>query len=80
MIPFMNFNHRNFQHMFENLVAFFATTLFYQLFPDWMIRRFLPQKLISMLFPKLYFVYDVISDFYAFTIYKVKQHEDSLGL
>jgi len=66
-------------HMFDNLVTLFAIGLYHQLFPDWMIKRDLPRKLVSLFSKNLYSVRDVIwGEFYPFIIHKIKQHEDNL--
>ena len=66
--------------IFGNFNGFFLVNLWPAMFPDWMIRKDIPRKILELLVPKAYTSRDIIiGKFLPFVMKKLKQHEKNIG-
>ena len=56
---FIEINFENFQLIFDNFTTLVTIVLYNQLFPNWMIKREIPRKLLTFFKPKFYTVRDM---------------------
>ena len=66
--------------IFENFTGLFLVNLWPAVFPEWMIRKDIPRKILQFLAPKVYSSRDIIiGKLFPFVVKKLKQHEENLG-